>query len=72
MIGFDWYTKTPNGKFRGGYGHDLAREFSKDELKLFSKQVFGDNAVFFRGTNIDEDEEHVKEALVANEKSQDR
>ena len=68
VIGFDWYTKTPHGTWRSGYGHDLKMEFSRDDLKLFAKQVFGDNAVFLRGTNMDSDKEHVKEVLMSNEK----
>lgn len=70
VIGFDWYSKTPHGKYRGGYGTALSYEFKKDELKDFAKQMFGNNAIFLRGTDIMYNgEEHIKEALTENEKS---
>ena len=70
VIGFDWYSKTPHGEYRCGYGHALSHEFTQKELKDFTKQMFGNNALFIRGTDIMYNgEEHIKEALTENEKN---
>lgn len=50
VIGFDWYSKVPNGVYRTGYGHAfsyLVRDgyLSKDDVKHIYKSVFGRNAV---------------------------
>jgi len=65
VIGFDWISKTPNGKYRYGYGHYLAVEF-KNESKLQQevKKVFGKNAVYFAGAKMCyKDEEYLKGVL---------
>ena len=70
VIGFDWYSKTPHGKYRSSYGHALSYEFNRLELKDFAHQMFGNNAIFLRGADIMNDgEEHIKEALTENEKN---
>ncbi|HCJ37869.1 MAG TPA: hypothetical protein DHV37_06030 [Erysipelotrichaceae bacterium] len=70
VIGFDWYSRTPHGKFRCGYGHALSYEFNSSEMNDFAKQMFGNNALFLRGTDIkDNGEEHIKEVLIENEKN---
>lgn len=69
VIGFDWYSKTPRGVYRSGYGHDLKSEFSThDEVNAFGKQVFGDNAIFIRCSDVIRNgKEYLKKELMANE-----
>ena len=65
VIGFDWYSKTPKGKYISCYGTSLRRCFdSTDEMHEFTKKVYGENAVFFEGEEIcNHDEQYIKEAL---------
>lgn len=71
VIGFDWYSRTPHGTFRGGYGHALKYEMSsEEERKQFAEQVFGKNAVMILGRQIqDTGEEHIKEVLTNERKN---
>lgn len=72
VIGFDWYSRTPHGKYRSGYGHALRYEFGGKELSEFGEQMFGKNALFLSGRAIqDESEEHIKEVLT-NDNSKNR
>jgi len=69
VIGFDWYSKTPHGRYRCAYGHALSYEFSNPELNELARQAFGNNSLFLRGTDIKNNgEEHIKEVLVTNER----
>lgn len=72
VIGFDWYSKTPHGKYRSGYGRALRYRFSTKELADFATQVLGKNALFLSGRAIqDNSEEHIKEVLT-NDYSKDK
>lgn len=48
VLGFDWYSRTPKGKYRSCYGCNLSSEFdySGQEVDKFAKQLFGDNAIY--------------------------
>lgn len=48
VIGFDWFSKTPHGKYiGGGYGYPITSTFSnKKDLREFVNQVFGKNTVY--------------------------
>lgn len=68
VIGFDWYSKTPKGRYRVCYGHAMAHENKiKDKLSESFKEMFGGNAVYISATKIqslgDKAEEHLKEVL---------
>lgn len=64
VIGFDWYSKVPGGKYRGGYGHSVAYDFDEDALQKGFKEMFGDNAVAFSCAKIIKtDIEHIKEVM---------
>ena len=52
VIGFDWYSKFPKGRYRGGYGHAMTYEFSHDEATKLIKEMFGTNAVYIAGKDI--------------------
>lgn len=57
VIGFDWYSRTPKGKYRLGYGKALAYQMRTEEMTEFAKQLFGNNAVYISGTRIKESSE---------------
>lgn len=65
VIGFDWYSKCPGAKYRGGYGCALSYEIWSDQrLQETTKQLFGKSAVYFSAASIiGHDKEHIKEAL---------
>lgn len=53
VIGFDWYSKTPRGRYISGYGKALSY-ISKTSGKLSEmfKEMFGKNAVYVSGSTI--------------------
>ena len=68
VIGFDWYSKTPKGKYRSCYGHAIGYEGSvKSKLPAMFKEMFGSNAVFISGAELlqkgDKGEEYLKEVF---------
>lgn len=65
VIGFDWYSKFPKGKYRCGYGHAIGYEYNDEAtLREFSQKLFGDNAIYLAGNKIlSQDEEHIREVL---------
>lgn len=66
VIGFDWYSKFPIGKYFSGYGRSLRSEISKEEMKIFPKEVLGDNAYYIRAEEIIDSnfkQDYVKEVL---------
>ena len=67
VVGFDWYSKVPNGKYRGAYGHAAMHEFGSDTDKFY-KSMFGQNAVCISGARIKENgKKHIKEVLTNDE-----
>lgn len=68
VIGFDWYSKTPKGKYRSCYGHAIGYEDSvKSKLPAMFKEMFGENAVFVSGATLlgqgDNGEEYLREVF---------
>ena len=68
VIGFDWYSKTPKGKYRFCYGHAIGYEESvKRKLPAMFKEMFGENAVFVSGAELlqkgKRGEEYLKEVF---------
>ena len=51
-IGFDWYSKTPKGKYRSAYGRSMAYDFSREQLESMAKQMFGDSTLLFTAPTI--------------------
>ena len=65
VIGFDWYSKTPNGKYRCGYGRGLGYRLDDNQIKVFAKEMFGNNAVYISATRMsDRDSEYLKRVFV--------
>lgn len=64
VVGFDWYSKVPGGKYRDGYGCGIAYKNTEEELQNIAHQAFGKTAVYFSAAKIIKtDKEHVKEVL---------
>ena len=69
VIGFDWYSKTPKGKYRFGYGHALAYDFSNEKMQEGFKELFGKNCIVFACTDIlKKDEESIKNVIMESGK----
>lgn len=66
VIGFDWYSKTPKGHYRRGYGCGLGYTIRDDKnLQDFAHELLGKNAVFFFGERImHKGEEYLKEVIL--------
>lgn len=52
VIGFDWYSKVPGGKYRGGYGQAMSVRFGKNEAKKKAQGLFGKNALYLTAEEI--------------------
>lgn len=64
VIGFDWYSKVPNGKYRIGYGKAMSYTLNNDECQEMAQQLFGKNAIYFAGKNIlYKDKEYIEEVI---------
>lgn len=64
VVGFDWYSRVPGGKYRSGYGRSMFYAMDRDEAEVIFRDVFGDNAVAFSATKIlNRDEEYLKDTL---------
>lgn len=69
VIGFDWYSKTPKGKYRCGYGHALGYDFNEKEMQAGFQELFGKNCVVFSCQKIlRKDSEHFKTVIANNAK----
>ena len=66
VIGFDWYSKFPRGKYRCGYGRNLAASLSDnyEEINNLSKELFGKDAIYVSAKLIqDKDTEYLIKIL---------
>ena len=68
VIGFDWYSKVPTGKYRCGYGHSLGRELD-GRIKDAVKEVFGDGAIYLCDTILRRETRETLESTLAGEQS---
>ena len=73
VIGWDWYSKVPNGRYRSGYGHAAIHENRiNNKLTEIYKEMFGENAVYISGNgllNKGKDGEKYLEEVFTNAKS---
>lgn len=67
VIGFDWISKTPNGKYRDSYGFALRNSIGERRYQDFAKTAFGDNAVFISCASMTADEKWLTDLLTGNE-----
>lgn len=66
-IGFDWYSKTPKGTYRSGYGRALAYQKSVEKCREIAKEMFGQNALYISCAklceNLDGADKYLEEIL---------
>lgn len=67
VLGFDWYSKFPKGKYRFAYGHNIAAEFNFDTQRTgeFFKQVFGKNTIALSGQIMHKKHKNDKDAYIS-------
>lgn len=66
VIGFDWYSKFPQGRYRSAYGRNMSSTFG-GEYNEATKQLFGDNSIAISAQKlIHQDKNHIKEELLCN------
>lgn len=63
VVGFDWYSKTPEGTYRSGYGHALGYDFDESEMQKGFKELFGQNAVVFSAAKLSKDKDHLESVM---------
>lgn len=65
VIGFDWYSRVPGGRYRYGYGHNLNQEFGREKSTAIIREVTGnDRAVVLYGAEmLRQGVEHIKEVI---------
>ena len=68
VVGFDWYSKTPNGQYRLNYGHALGYDFDEQTMQRGFQEMFGQNAVVFSGAKLSKDREHLETVMKGGDK----
>lgn len=69
VIGFDWYSKFPKGKYRSGYGTNIDATLGTATANTVMKNLFGEDAVYLLATQIqDKDVEYIIETLKGGNK----
>lgn len=64
VVGFDWYSRVPGGKYRSGYGTSLLSDVGESRMKKIAIELFGKNALYISGATIkDKQGEYIKEVL---------
>jgi hypothetical protein len=69
VIGFDWYSKVPGGKYRSGYGIALsyAMKQGKNSIRKAFAELFGKNVLAFSATEIiNSGKDYIKEEVEKN------
>jgi len=67
VVGFDWYSRVPGGKYRDSYGHELSRDYSVEAVDKAYSELFGGKCTVFAAARvIGKDKEHFKKVLVGN------
>lgn len=69
VIGFDWYSKFPIGKYRFGYGHAIAYDLNAKERKDFGEKMFGQGAVYLSIKNVNEETDQTLKEVFTNDKN---
>lgn len=65
VIGFDWYSKCPKAKYIPGYGHSIDYDFDVNEMSEITKEIFGNNAVWFGCSKIiNKGKDYIKEVII--------
>ena len=64
IIGFDWYSKNPDSKYRYSYGTGFGYKFG-DRCAGMMQQALGENAVYISAAKmVGREQKHIKEILI--------
>lgn len=64
VIGFDWYSKFPKGRYRSGYGMALSTAIGEKKAQELVRELFGKEAVYLMATEVQRKEvEYITEML---------
>lgn len=65
VIGFDWYSKVPGGRYRYDYGNNLNQSFGREKSTAIIREVSGnDRAVVLYGKEmLSQGADHIKEVI---------
>jgi len=64
VIGFDWYSRTPRGTYRSGYGYPMDRDFNDEQVNKGFEEIFGQPCVVIQAQKIiNADIPYLKELL---------
>ena len=64
VIGWDWYSRFPQGKYRSGYGHALGCDYDQKQLSEAFEQIFHEKCIYFSAAKvIKETVDTIKEVL---------
>lgn len=68
VLGFDWYSRTPKGKYRMCYGKNLSYYFGFDGNRIneFAQQIFGKNSIFLSAMIMNENFANRKDEYINN------
>lgn len=67
VIGFDWYSKVPGGKYRFGYGSAIGYELDEKQLKKTVEDLFGKTAVYLSAAKVvGKNKDHFKNVLTGD------
>lgn len=66
VIGFDWYSKTPNGTYRFGYGHGISYDYNAEQVSEMLSELFKEKVVYMSAVGVlEQDDKHLKEVLTS-------
>lgn len=77
LIGFDWYGKNPDSRYRWSYGHNISQELNHcGELPEFVRTTCGDNAIMLCANLLvnkakSTQKEYIKEVLLNGNQSKE-
>lgn len=67
VVGFDWYSRVPGGRYRSGYGRALSYTMNKDRMDKAMKELFGKNVIAFSAVEIiNNGKEYIKKEVENN------
>ena len=68
VLGFDWYSRTPKGKYRSCYGKNLSYyfDFNGNKINEFAQQIFGKNSIYLSAMIMNENFRNRKDEYISS------
>lgn len=64
VLGFDWYSRYPKGKYRDGYGTPINYLMTESNAQALFEQLFNRNAVYVSAMSVIEEGESYLERVL--------